>query len=292
MAAIYGANDNEETAPSVGLAISTLEFTSQPDGNRIKVLFTRSDTTEPLACVAYLHGGGMTSLSAFDGQYRAWARLLAAEGVAVAMIDFRNALLASSAPEVAPFPAGLNDCVSGIRWLHANAASLGVDPARIVVAGESGGGNLTLAAGLKLKREGQLGLIKGLYALCPYIAGLWPQAQYPSSQENFGLFADLHNNRAAMAYGIEAFNQKDPLAWPAFASDEDLKGFPPTVISVNECDPLRDEGVAFYRRLLAVGAPARCRQVMGTLHATEIFALACPEISRDTASHLARFAAL
>ena len=87
------------------------------------------------------------------------------------MVDFRNCLQASSAPEVEPFPAGLNDCVSGLKWVAENHSALGIDPARIIVAGESGGGNLTLALGLKLKRDGDLGLIKGLYALCPYIAG-------------------------------------------------------------------------------------------------------------------------
>ena len=66
------------------------------------------------------------------------------------MVDFRNAVRASSAPEVAPYPAGLNDCVSGLTWVHANAAKLGIDPARVIVAGESGGGNLTLATGMKL----------------------------------------------------------------------------------------------------------------------------------------------
>ena len=86
---------------------------------------------------------------------------------------------ASSAPEVAPFPAGLNDCVSGLKWVVANAGHLGIDPARIVVAGESGGGNLTLATGLKLKQDGDLGLIKGLYALCPYIARRVADARVP-----------------------------------------------------------------------------------------------------------------
>jgi acetyl esterase/lipase len=62
------------------------------------------------------------------------------------------------------------------------------------------------------------------------------------------------------------------------------------VISVNECDPLRDEGIAFYRLLIANGQPARCRQVMGTIHGTEVFPVACPEISRDTARDLAAFA--
>ena len=57
-------------------------------------------------------------------------------GVVVVMVDFRNALRPSSAPEVGPFPAGLNDCVSGLRWVHKNAAALNIDPKRIVVAGE------------------------------------------------------------------------------------------------------------------------------------------------------------
>jgi acetyl esterase len=70
--------------------------------------------------------------------------------------------------------------------------------------------------------------------LCPYIAGEWPKLQYPSSIENNRILIDLHNNRGAMAYGIEAFRERNPLTWPAFASAEDVAGFPPTVISVNE----------------------------------------------------------
>ena len=283
------AIDNEAVAPSAGLTVRTETLVSAPDGNTINIRFIRPDTAERLPCVYYIHGGGMAMGSCFDGMYRAWGKIIAARGVAVAMVDFRNAMRASSVPEVAPFPAGLNDCVSGLKWVHANADALNIDPARIVVAGESGGGNLTLALGLKLKQDGELGLIKGLYALCPYIAGQWPQAQYPSSTENNGILLDLHNNRGAMGYGIEAFNAKNPLAWPSFATAEDVKGFPPTVISVNECDPLRDEGIVFYRLLLKSGVAARCRQVMGTIHGTEIFATCCPDISRDTASDLANF---
>jgi acetyl esterase len=281
--------DNEAVAPSAGLKITVETFRSEPDGNTVKIRMIRPDTDERLPCVYYIHGGGMMVMSCFDGMYRAWGKIIAARGVAVAMVDFRNCLRASSAPEVEPYPAGLNDCVSGLKWVHANARPLNIDPERIIVAGESGGGNLTLATGLKLKRDGGLGLIKGLYALCPYIAGEWPQDRYPSSTENNGLLLDLHNNRGAMAYGIDAFRAKDPLAWPGFATAEDVKGFPPTVISVNECDPLRDEGIAFYRLLLNNGVAARCRQVMGTVHGTEIFAICCPDISRDTASDIANF---
>ena len=89
----------------------------------------------------------MQSMSCYYGNYRAWGKIIAAQGVAVAMVDFRNALTPSSVPEVAPFPAGLNDCVSGVKWVAANAEMLGIDSDRIVIAGESGGGNLTLATG-------------------------------------------------------------------------------------------------------------------------------------------------
>ena len=287
--AMLDAADNEVIAPSAGLRIHTEQFTSQPDGNTINIQFIRPDNADNVPCVYYIHGGGMQAMSCYDGNYRAWGKIMAAQGVAVAMVDFRNALTPSSAPEVLPFPAGLNDCVAGVKWLHANAARLNIDASRIVIAGESGGGNLTLATGLKLKRDGDIGLITGLYALCPYIAGEWPLPQNPSSTENNGILLELHDNRGAMAYGIEAFNQRNPLAWPGFATAADVQGLPRTMISVNECDPLRDEGVNFYRLLIASGVAARCRQVMGTIHGTEIFPMCCPDISRDTARDIAGF---
>ncbi len=282
--------DSEEAAPSVGLAVHTQQIVSAPDGNLINLRVTRPETDETLACVYYIHGGGMAFGSCYDALFRGWAKLIAAHGVAVVMVDFRNALGASSVPEVAPYPAGLNDCVSGLRWVVANATQLNADTARTVVAGDSGGGNLTLAVGLKLKREGGLGLVKGLYALCPYIAGQWPTPESPSSVENNGIMLDLHNNRGAMGYGIDAFNARDPLAWPGFATLDDVRGFPSTVINVNECDPLRDEGINFYRLLLRAGVPARCRQMMGTVHGTDVLTFVCPDISRDTARDIAAFA--
>ncbi|MEQ8859958.1 MAG: alpha/beta hydrolase [Pseudomonadales bacterium] len=282
--------DTDEVAPSAGLSVTEHEVTSAPDGNTIRIRFIRPEGNVALPCVYYIHGGGMQVMSCYDGNYRAWGRLIAANGVAVAMVDFRNALTPSSIPEVAAFPAGLNDCVSGLKWVVENAASLGVDPDHVVVAGESGGGNLTLATGLKLKQDGDLGLIRGLYALCPYIAGSWPRAEFPSSYENNGILLDLHNDQGAMAYGIDAFEARNPLAWPGFASTDDLRGLVPTVISVNECDPLRDEGIDFYRRLLEAGVAARCTQVMGSIHGTEIFPIACPDVSRAGAATIAEFA--
>ncbi len=288
--AFFDMCDTEEVAPSKGLSITEHTLVSAPDGNTVNLRFIRPDGDEPLPCVYYIHGGGMASMSCYYGNYKAWGRMIANNGVAVAMIDFRNSLDPSSVEEVAPFPAGLNDCVSGLKWVVAHAAELSIDPGRIVVAGESGGGNLTLATGLRLKQDGDLGLISGLYALCPYIAGRWPTDENPSSVENNGIVLDLHHNRGAMAYGIEELENRNPLAWPGFATEDDVRGLVPTMISVNECDPLRDEGVNFYRLLLRADVPARCRQVMGTVHGTEILPIMCPEISRDTAASIADFA--
>ena len=146
-----------------------------------------------------------------------------------------------------------------------------------------------MATGLRLLKDGDIGLVRGLYALCPYIAGRWPLPENPSSVENNGILLDLHNNRGAMAYGIDELNAENPLAWPGFATEDDVRGLPPVVVSVNECDPLRDEGVNFYRLLVRAGVPAQCRQVMGTIHGTEIFPMTCPEVSRETARSLADF---
>jgi acetyl esterase/lipase len=281
---------SEELAPSTGLRFESLDIISQPDGNMIKLQIVRPDNDDVVSCVYYIHGGAMATLSSFYGNYRAWARIIAAHGPAVVLVEFRNSVGENALDEVAPYPAGLNDCVSGLKWTIEHAADYGIDPSRVVVSGESGGGNLAIATTLRLKRSGELDLIKGVYALCPYINGVGPDDRYPSTVTNNGIFINVDGNWGRMSYGIEAFDKRDPLAWPGFATVDDVKGFPPTVISVNECDPLHDEGVAFYRLLLSAGVAARGRDVLGTMHGTELTIALCPEITRATASDLAAFA--
>ncbi len=84
--------DSEDVAPSTGLTITTHTLASEPDGNTINIQFIRPQSNEPLPCVYYIHGGGMTTMSCFYGNYKAWGRMIAQQGVAVAMVDFRNAL--------------------------------------------------------------------------------------------------------------------------------------------------------------------------------------------------------
>lgn len=273
------------------------QFSSAPDENAVGFVFHRPSAVSQstaLPCIVYFHGGGMVAQSCFYGHYRAWARLLARQGVAVLLVDFRNALIPGivgsphSSGQVAPYPAGLNDCVSSVRWLRENATRLAVDATRIVVAGESGGGNLAIATALRLKRDGEGALVSGVYAMCPYLLGSWPDAAYPSTTENQGILLSL-DGTAAHLYGRAAFEARDPCAWPGFASPADLVGFPRTFVSLNECDPLRDEGAAFYRKLVAAGVPAQCRIVVGTAHGAELF-MVMPDVSLSTAQSIGAFA--
>ena len=71
--------DNEDIAPSTGLTVSTREFTSDPDGNAIKIQMIQPESSTPLPCVYYIHGGGMQTMSCFDGNYRAWGKIIAAQ---------------------------------------------------------------------------------------------------------------------------------------------------------------------------------------------------------------------
>ena len=283
--AFMDQGDSEDVAPSAGLRFADYTV-AQSAGHSIRLFLTRPDDDQVLPCVYYIHGGAMAYLSCTYGNYRAWARLVAACGVAVVMVDYRNCVAPSSVPEVAPYPAGLDDCVAGLEWVVAHAEDLGVDASRVVVAGESGGANLTLALGMRLAREGRH-LAAALYAYCPFINGVWPDERYPSSGAYADLLSDVKSNRARVAYGIDAFAARDPLAWPGFATVADVAGLAPTVVSVNELDPLCDEGVAFYRLLASAGVEARGRVVLGTTHAVEQFPTVWPELSRAAAADLA-----
>ena len=244
----------DEAAPSEGLEVTTAQFVSQPDGNAVESPDhpTRNRSAVGLRVLHPWRRHGHDVVLRRDVP-RAGGSTSPPTGSPSSWSTSATASSPRRPPRWRPSRPGSTTACRVSTGSSTHADDLRIDPARIVVAGESGGGNLTLATGLKLKRDGDLGLIKGLYALCPYIAGQWPTPECPSSHENEGLLLRLHNNRGRIGYGIEAFNERNPLAWPSFASVDDVTGFPPTVINVNECDPLRDEGINFYRLLLSAG---------------------------------------
>ena len=79
--ALFDSMDSEEIAPSAGLSVRVETLTSSPDGNTIKIRYVRPHNSEILPCVYYIHGGRMEMSSCFEGNYRTWARMIAAKGV-------------------------------------------------------------------------------------------------------------------------------------------------------------------------------------------------------------------
>ena len=275
--------------PVKGVSSST-EVIRGVDGNPIKLFIHRPTTArDPMPGMLHIHGGGMVIGAATDAQYIRWRDELAAVGMVVIGVEFRNGAgkLGSH-----PFPAGLDDCTSALQWVTDNKARLGIS--KLIVSGESGGGNLTLATTLKAKRDGRIDQIDGVYAQCPYIYGMY--AQKPcglmSLQENDDYFIGC----ALMAILVEVYdptgaNATNPLAWPYHATTADLRGLPPHVISVNQLDPLRDEGLVYFRKLLDAGVSAVSRTVNGTCHAGDcIFRGAMPEVYAATIRDIKGFA--
>jgi acetyl esterase/lipase len=243
----------------------------------------------PLPCVVHVHGGGMAFLSASDTIYQRWRELLAATGLLVVGVEFRNA---GGKLGPYPYPAGLNDCADAIQWVAANRKELGVS--HLIVSGESGGGNLTLAVPHKAKRDGWLTEIAGIYALCPFISNRWLEQpdELPSLKENDDyFFSCLQLALIGSIYDPDKTHAHDAACWPLEATEEDLRGFAPHVISVNELDPLRDEGLLYYRRLVHAGVPAVGRMVAGTCHAGDLMLpSAMPEVYAASMRDVSGFA--
>ncbi|WP_336027097.1 alpha/beta hydrolase fold domain-containing protein [Geodermatophilus sp. FMUSA9-8] len=264
------------------------------DGHDVPLYVFRPAGVEgPLPGVVYIHGGGMTILDCDNRLHTRWCEDLAAEGLVVVAVDFRNAVTATGH---APFPAGLHDCADALTWLDAHRDELGATS--LVLQGESGGANLCLASALLAKREGRLDAIAGVYAMVPYISGAYgwdddaKRAELPSLVENEGWFLNtLMMAMLVSTYDPSGEHTRDPLAWPYFASVEDLTGMPPHVVSVNELDPLRDEGIAYYRKLQAAGVRAVGRVDLGLTHgADSIFKTAVRDVYDATVADIARFA--
>jgi acetyl esterase len=280
--------------PPVEGVISTSRTIQGVDGNDIELYIVRpSNVSGLLPGVLQIHGGGMVILRGSGPAYARFREELAATGVVVVGVEYRNGagVLGNH-----PFPAGLDDCSAALAWVYAHREELGITT--ITVAGESGGGNLTLATTLKAKRDGNLHMIDGVYALVPYISGAygWSEAdrlrELPSLVENDGYFISCALSALMVeVYDPGAAHSHDPLCWPYFATQDDLSGLPPHVISVNEVDPLRDEGLAYYRKLLAAGVDVTGRTVLGACHAADLmFRAAIPDMYAATIQDLHRFA--
>jgi len=215
-------------------------------------LYRPNDRTD-LGLLVYLHGGGWVigDLDSHDGVCRSLAR---DTGHAVLSLDYRLA------PEH-PFPAPLEDALTGTRWAHANAAALGCRADRIAIGGDSAGGNLAAVVA-------QLQVVPLVFQLLVYPVTDCTQA-LPSHVENEeGPFL----TKAGMRWFIELYlaggqhSTADPRVSPLFASDAAVGATPSALVITADHDPLRDEGDAYAHRLAALGVATSHVRFGGMFH--------------------------
>ena len=218
-----------------------------PDGTDLPLRTYRpSGVGERPPVVVYLHGGGWTigSVDTHDEPCRA---LAAGTGAVVVSVDYRLA------PEH-PFPAAVHDAYAAVCFVADNADDLGVDAGRLVVAGDSAGGNLSAAVSLMARdRSGPTIALQVL--VYPAVDFDYDSGRWPSLQENAtGYFLHLETMRwFADCYGGAERLAGDPLAAPIRAADH--AGLPPAHVFVAGFDPLRDEGLAYAEVLRDAGVP-------------------------------------
>lgn len=226
-------------------------------------------------CIVHVHGGGMAICSAGDFFYAKWRLELCKLGTIVVGVDYRPSAASRVDGGPAPFPAGLDDCVAALDWADAHRTERRFSS--VVLMGESGGGNLAIATALKAASLSRGPRCDGVYAACPMISNLYhagaPSGHLRSLVENRDYFLLTGAMRAmANVYTRASRPGKDryPFAWPYWAMDDHLATLPPTVILLNELDPLRDEGAEFNLRLRRAGVPGYCFSLQGTTHAAEL----------------------
>jgi acetyl esterase len=211
----------------------------------------RRDSALPV--LIWFHGGGWV-WSSIDTHDRL-ARELAVTGeVAVINVDY------ALSPE-ARFPQAVHECAAVVRHVAAHAAAWGIDPARIMLGGDSAGGNLALATALAL-RDGADPTLAGLLCAYPVTDADFDTPSYHEFAEGYGL------TRAAMQaywtlYLRDPADRLNPLAAPLRG---DLRGLPPTLLQLAELDVLRSDGERMAAALEQAGVAVTLETYAGMLH--------------------------
>ncbi|NUP30773.1 MAG: alpha/beta hydrolase fold domain-containing protein [Streptomycetaceae bacterium] len=239
----------------------------------------RPDTEGPHPAIVYFHGGGFC-LGDLDLYDHSCASLAAGTGAAVVSVDYRLA------PEH-PFPAAVDDTYAATAWVAAHGRDLGLDTARLAVAGDSAGGNLAAVTAIQARDRGgpeiayQLLIFPGTDLAAETASkAAYGNGGYYMRKETADWFHTSYLRTPADAF--------DPLASPLRTPD--LRGLPPVHLLVGECDALVDECVAYGQRLADAGVPTDVRVYPGMFHGFLNMPLEAARQAREAAYQAVRAA--
>jgi len=235
------------------------------------LIVTPEGTAHRRPGVLYLHGGGSVFGSAKTEAIVAgrWARDLDA---VVVSPDYRLA------PEN-PFPAGLDDCMTALHWMHEHATELGIDPQRLAVTGTSAGAGLSAVVA-------QRALDEGLTLRAQGLVGPWLDDR--TTFGDYGIGEHPARGRLQLTPGTNLFawtsylghapRADDDRRYIAAARRQDLSGLAPAWVGVGDLDLLYNESIDYAHRLQADGVICELVTVPGMYHSAEGLAPHAPEI--------------
>ncbi|SFR93647.1 Acetyl esterase/lipase [Microbacterium sp. cf046] len=231
-------------------------------GADVAVSVIRGPQRTPGPAIVYLHGGGMIFGNRFGG-VGAYLPFIQSHGVVVVTVEYRLA------PEH-PDPVPVEDCFAAVQWVAKNAAELGVDPARLIVAGQSAGAGL--AAGVALLARDRGGPAIAAQVLVSPMLDDRNDTVSAHQIDGIGVWDRSSNDTGWTALLGARRGGDDVAASAAPGRVEDLAGLPPAFISVGSAEVFRDEAVSYASRIWACGGVAELHVWPGGFHGFENFA--------------------
>lgn len=245
--------------PDKKLIKETLTLPTE-DGRHIRTLCycPVGKQKEKLPCIIFYHGGGFV-YNAAPHHFTLAKNLAKSVGARVIFPDYRLA------PKH-PFPAAVNDAFSVYAYIRKNAEALGIDESRIVLCGDSAGGNLATVTCLIAKEKG-VAQPSGQLLIYPFVDS-------DREVESMKKFTDtpMCNSKAAVQYNKAYIpdGTKGRPEWFSAVDAPDLSGLPEAYIETAEFDCLHDGGVKYYNRLTSSGVKATLFETKGTMHGYDI----------------------
>jgi acetyl esterase/lipase len=212
--------------------------------------------TGTLPVILYMHGGGWI-LGNAGTHDRLVRELVAGTGAALAFVEYDRS------PE-ARYPVAIEQGYATAQWIVREGAAHGLDASRMAIAGDSVGGCMTAAIALMAQERGDVRF--------QHQSMYYPVTDAAMDTASYAQFAEgYHLTAKAMAWFWDAYapdveRRAEPLASPLQATDEQLRGLPPALLLVDECDVLRDEGEAYASRLRAAGVAVTTVRYDGIIH--------------------------
>lgn len=228
---------------------------------RVRV-YRPNDQRSKLPALYWIHGGGYV-MGDIEQDDRLMKQLVKRIGCIAVSVDYRLA------PEH-PFPAPVEDCYAGLKWLFAHAGELQVEPSRIAIGGASGGGGLCAGLALLVRDRGELQVAFQLL--------IYPMIDDRNvTPASYAITDPRMWNRESNRLGWKAYLGRDgggadvsPYAAAARATD--LTNLPPAYIPVGALDLFVDENIEYAQRLIQAGVPTELHVYPGAFHGFDVFA--------------------